>query len=344
MEKIPNDESGYGLIIKGSGQILEDKKLLNKKILKVCEDNTQEDYDSINISTFGLKYLKNLGYSENNPNNTKPFEPQVRVKGVGLGVDSDLALIDKESGNDEKDLKINRNLYGELFDIIDGKYKGLKCYLKDKCKTIEELYKKDLVHAELTENHKEVKVSTRNLKLSVINININDNIDINGKNNQNNNFKIESSSRKNENISESCIKNNFKIESENNSNLKNEKCEKKKIEWIRENILVRIVNKNLNSYFMKKAVVIQILDPYTFQLRILDTGENLTTLKEDDLQTVIPKKTYTQMIGVKGKYNGQILEYIGKVKGGNILVRVDNYKEVPISPDTLSELYIINNN
>ena len=48
------------------------------------------------------------------------------------------------------------------------------------------------------------------------------------------------------------------------------------------------------------------------------------------------------MMGVKGEYKGQLLEYIGKLKGGNILVRVDNYKEVPISPDTLSELYIIN--
>jgi DNA/RNA-binding protein KIN17 len=83
--------------------------------------------------------------------------------------------------------------------------------------------------------------------------------------------------------------------------------------WLYRNIIVRIVSKKFadGKYFKRKAVVDKVIDKYTAEVEVLDSGAetrdggDVLRLDQDDLETVIPKETGKKVRVLNGKYRGE---------------------------------------
>jgi DNA/RNA-binding protein KIN17 len=83
--------------------------------------------------------------------------------------------------------------------------------------------------------------------------------------------------------------------------------------WLYRNIVVRIISKTLadGKYFKRKAVVDKVIDKYTAEVEVLDSGPDkrdggdILKLDQDDLETVIPKEAGTKVRVLNGKYRGE---------------------------------------
>mmetsp|Transcript_30012 Transcript_30012/g.45263 ORF Transcript_30012/g.45263 Transcript_30012/m.45263 type:complete len:470 (-) Transcript_30012:72-1481(-) len=68
----------------------------------------------------------------------------------------------------------------------------------------------------------------------------------------------------------------------------------RKENWIRRDIIVRIISKKLRSgkYYKQKGVILKVMNKFTAQVELLDSKNAATTIEvdQDDLETVIPKK------------------------------------------------------
>ena len=104
---------------------------------------------------------------------------------------------------------------------------------------------------------------------------------------QNKNNKIIQNNYKSINQKENDIlnKNEKKIFIEDNINKDNKN--KINIEWIKQGIIVRIINKN-SKYYKTKAIVDDILNEKDFSLIMNDKTINID-FSEEDLETVIPE-------------------------------------------------------
>ena len=104
---------------------------------------------------------------------------------------------------------------------------------------------------------------------------------------QNKNDKIIQNNYKSINQKENDIlnKNEKKIFIEDNINKDNKN--KINIEWIKQGIIVRIINKN-SKYYKTKAIVDDILNEKDFSLIMNDKTINID-FSEEDLETVIPE-------------------------------------------------------
>jgi G patch domain and KOW motifs-containing protein len=69
------------------------------------------------------------------------------------------------------------------------------------------------------------------------------------------------------------------------------KKEPRRITWVRPSIRVRIVNKRLEGgkYYARKAVVMDVVNPYEFTAMADDDGRILDGLTEADVETALPK-------------------------------------------------------
>ena len=103
------------------------------------------------------------------------------------------------------------------------------------------------------------------------------------------------------------------ISHEKKRKAQNESDTYKSSNWLRRDILVRIMSKNLanGKYFKRKAVVERVLhDKFTAEVEVLDSGPNqndggdLLRLDQDDLETVIPKVGKSVVI-VNGRERGK---------------------------------------
>jgi DNA/RNA-binding protein KIN17 len=114
----------------------------------------------------------------------------------------------------------------------------------------------------------------------------------------------------------------------------------RKENWICPGILVRIVSKKLSGgkYFKRKGVVDRVLDKFTAEIEVLDSGHDerdggdVLRLDQDDLETVVPKEGKAVRI-VNGRESGKRAKVVSldkerckatlKLDDGAILERVD---------------------
>ena len=83
--------------------------------------------------------------------------------------------------------------------------------------------------------------------------------------------------------------------------------------WLYRDIIVRIISKTLGDgkYFKRKAVIAKVIDKYTAEVEVLDSGPDkqdggdILMLDQDDLETVIPKETGKKVRILNGKYRGE---------------------------------------
>jgi len=76
---------------------------------------------------------------------------------------------------------------------------------------------------------------------------------------------------------------------------------------------VRIISKSLSNgkYFRRKGVVDKVIDKYTAEVEVLDSGPreadggDILRLDQDDLETVIPKEAGKKVRILNGEYRGE---------------------------------------
>lgn len=289
---------------------------------KVVDDNPNDEYDEVNFDNYGVSILKKFGYDPKSDKNIKPLEIKTRVKGVGLGAEI-LTNKPKEVNNVMEEIK--ENTFGSKLYIIDGQYKGFKCLFKEHIDSLSEVFlesKKYLV--EILPTSQNIYIKGKYLS----NIKPNENIN-NGNNHKTKDTKI------NENH---CVKENNTYtstkKSEKNEDKNHDSRVKQKLKWIKQNIVVKIIKKEKSDLFLKKGVIIEIVDEHSFSLR-LENNNIIENLKEDDLQTVIPKNSNELVLIISGKYKNEEGVFISRDKKKDLVyVKLNNdFSIVSVHPN-----------
>lgn len=106
------------------------------------------------------------------------------------------------------------------------------------------------------------------------------------------------------------------FENENQEKLSSKRSrhsDNRKDYWLYRNIIVRIISKSLSNgkYFRRKGVVDKVIDKYTAEVEVLDSGPreadggDILRLDQDDLETVIPKEAGKKVRILNGEYRGE---------------------------------------
>lgn len=102
--------------------------------------------------------------------------------------------------------------------------------------------------------------------------------------------------------------------SQNKNNNKMDKDDNEESPWLYRGILVRIIHKKLagGKYYRRKAVVDEVIDGFTAQVRVHGGGDDdddltgdILRLDQDDLETVAPKQVDQKVRIVRGAYRGK---------------------------------------
>ena len=256
----------------------------NGENLKIAEDVTEEAYQKISIESFGKMMLNNMKKTSTSFLNQKRkpqelIEFKIKHTKVGLGY--------KEEEKTYKEGKVETfSFYGQNILIEKGEFKGQKgkILLDKKYETINQLIKEnDYILIEL---------------------------DINGQKHEIKNDFIK------------IIKNQENIEKkEENSTImynndKKEEIKREKIQWIKPNIIIRIIDEN-SKYYNTKAKVEDIISEDTFSLLTNDNTLH-TEFTEDNCETYIPKLNETVLI-LNGEYENKKGKLIFRDKNKDIV-------------------------
>ena len=264
----------------------------NGEKIKIAEDINEEAYQKISIESFGKMMLNNMKKTSINFLNHKRkpqelIEFKIKHTKVGLGYN--------EEEKKYKDGKIETySFYGQSIIIEKGEFKGQKgkILLNEKYETLSQLIKEnDYILVEL---------------------------DINGQKHEikNDYIKILKKDEKNENNTE---KEEDIKKDENNNNIidnKHKEIKREKIQWIKPNIIIRIIDEN-SKYYNTKAKVEDIISEDTFSLLTNDNTLH-TEFTEDNCETYIPKLNDTVLI-LNGEYENKKGKLIFRDKNKDIV-------------------------
>jgi DNA/RNA-binding protein KIN17 len=92
--------------------------------------------------------------------------------------------------------------------------------------------------------------------------------------------------------------------------------DKRKKYWLHMDIIVRVITKKLDNgvYYKRKGVVTKLVDKYTAQVEILDSGPgpdkqdggDILQLDQEDLETVVPQSEGKRVLIVNGRGRGHV--------------------------------------
>ena len=265
---------------------------LNGEKIKIAEDINEEAYQKISIESFGKMMLNNMKKTSINFLNHKRkpqelIEFKIKHTKVGLGYN--------EEEKKYKDGKIETySFYGQSIIIEKGEFKGQKgkILLNEKYESLSQLIKEnDYILVELDINGQKHEIKNDYIKILK------------------NDEKKENNTEKEEDI-----KNN-----ENNNNIidnKPKEIKREKIQWIKPNIIIRIIDEN-SKYYNTKAKVEDIISEDTFSLLTNDNTLH-TEFTEDNCETYIPKLNDTVLI-LNGEYENKKGKLIFRDKNKDIV-------------------------
>ena len=279
----------------------------NGEKIKIAEDITYDAYQKISIESFGKMMLNNMKKTSISFLNKKRkaqdlIEFKIKHTKEGLGY--------KEEEKKYKDGKIETfSFYGQNVLIENGEFKGQKgkILINKKYETINQLIKEnDYILIELDINGQKHEIKNNFIKIIK------------------NAEKIEKSEKNGE-----ILKNPEKKE-EN----KNEEIKREKIQWIKPNIIIRIIDEN-SKYYNTKAKVEDILSEDTFSLLTNDNTLH-TEFTEDNCETYIPKLNETVLI-LNGEYENKRGKLIFRDKNKDIVnvLLCDDLVSVTLSQDDI---------
>ena len=259
----------------------------NGEKLEIAEDINEDTYQKISIESFGKMILNNMKKTSVNFLNQKRkpqelIEFKIKHSKVGLGY--------KEEEKTFKDGKIETfSFYGQNVLIEKGEFKGQrgKILLNEKYESITQLIQKnEYILIELDINGQKHEIKNDYIKILK-----------NGENLE----------KKEENFKKSP---DF---AKNSDDIKEKTREK--IEWIKPNIIVRIIDEN-SKYYNTKAKVEDIISEDTFSLLTNDNTLH-TEFTEEQCETYIPKLNEIVLI-LNGEYEN---------KKGKLIFR-DKHKDI----------------
>ena len=255
----------------------------NGEKIKIAEDITEEAYQKISIESFGKLMLNNMKKTSNSflTQKRKPqelIEFKIKNTKVGLGY--------KQEEKTYKNGKVQTfSFYGQNISIEKGEFKGQKgkILIDKKYESINQLLKEnDYILVEL---------------------------DINGQKHEikNNFIKIVKSEERKEMEEKPTI-----LELNENK----EENKREKIQWIKPNIIIRIIDEN-SKYYNTKAKVEDIISEDTFSLLTYDNTLH-TEFTEEECETYIPKMNETVLI-LNGEYENKKGKLISRDKNKDIV-------------------------
>ena len=255
----------------------------NGEKIKIAEDITEEAYQKISIESFGKLMLNNMKKTSNSflTQKRKPqelIEFKIKNTKVGLGY--------KQEEKTYKNGKVQTfSFYGQNISIEKGEFKGQKgkILIDKKYESINQLLKEnDYILVEL---------------------------DINGQKHEikNNFIKIVKSEERKEIEEKPTI-----LELNENK----EENKREKIQWIKPNIIIRIIDEN-SKYYNTKAKVEDIISEDTFSLLTYDNTLH-TEFTEEECETYIPKMNETVLI-LNGEYENKKGKLISRDKNKDIV-------------------------
>lgn len=264
----------------------------NGEKIKIAEDINEEAYQKISIESFGKMMLNNMKKTSINFLNHKRkpqelIEFKIKHTKVGLGYN--------EEEKKYKDGKIETySFYGQSIIIEKGEFKGQKgkILLNEKYESLSQLIKEnDYILVELDINGQKHEIKNDYIKILK------------------NDEKKENNTEKVENIKKD----------ENNNNIidnKPKEIKREKIQWIKPNIIIRIIDEN-SKYYNTKAKVEDIISEDTFSLLTNDNTLH-TEFTEDNCETYIPKLNDTVLI-LNGEYENKKGKLIFRDKNKDIV-------------------------
>ena len=273
----------------------------NGEKIKIAEDITEEAYQKISIESFGKLMLNNMKKTSNSflTQKRKPqelIEFKIKNTKVGLGY--------KQEEKTYKNGKVQTfSFYGQNISIEKGEFKGQKAkiLIDKKYESINQLLKEnDYILVEL---------------------------DINGQKHEikNNFIRIVKNGERKE------IEEKPKILELNENKEENNR---EKIQWIKPNIIIRIIDEN-SKYYNTKAKVEDIISEDTFSLLTYDNTLH-TEFTEDECETYIPKINETVLI-LNGEYENKKGKLISRDKNKDIVsvLIYDDLKSVNLTQDDI---------
>ena len=270
--------------------------------LKIAEDINEDTYKKISVESFGIMMLNNMKKTSINFLNQKRkpqelIEFKIKNTKGGLGYEEEEKKI--------KDGKIQTfSFYGKSISIEKGEFKGHKgkILLTGKYETFNQLIEEnDYILIEL---------------------------DINGQKHEIKNSYIKLINEANE-TEEKKDDDNDKEEKN-----KDDEIKRKKLTWIKPNIIVRIIDEK-SKYYNTKAKVEDIISEDTFSLLMNDnTLHNEFT--EDNCETYIPKLNEIVLI-LNGEYENKKGKLIFRDKKKDIVnvLLCDELISISLSQDDI---------
>lgn len=317
------------------------------------EQSSMEDYDSIPITAFGCAMLRGMGWSEGKPiglNNTglcEPIEYIPRHKGLGLGAEkrnisdnkqrkrklgedklkqkNNSPIVDKDGrvrhirhlgeetteapkgyfpGSNVQILKgVHKNLYGKIVSVDEDTARiSVKLALSGEIIQISQ-YNTNLVD---TEEYKKYAKRAPNDKK--------ENMESSNKHSKKERLHEEENNRDSEYISSHC--------------------------WMMPNIRVRIISKTYKDgrYYNKKVKLLDVIGRNVCCCKT-DEKKLLEDVRQEYIETIIPKNQGDYVLIVNGKYKGKIAKLLERHKSEcEAVVQLTSNKHVTtVSYDDLSE-------
>ena len=268
--------------------------------LKIAEDINEDTYKKISVESFGIMMLNNMKKTSINFLNQKRkpqelIEFKIKNTKGGLGYEEEEKKI--------KDGKIQTfSFYGKSISIEKGEFKGHKgkILLTGKYETFNQLIEEyDYILIELDINGQKHEIKNSYIKL----------------------------------INEANETEEKKDDDKKEKN-KDGEIKRKKLTWIKPNIIVRIIDEK-SKYYNTKAKVEDIISEDTFSLLMNDNSLN-NEFAEDSCETYIPKINGTVLI-LNGEYENKKGKLIFRDKKKDIvnILLFDDLSTITLSQDDI---------
>ena len=317
--------------------------------VKIAEDPDEESYCRCPIEQFGKKMLESMGWFEGRGvgkktmnSLIKPVEYIPRHHRLGLGAtpkpipkQSDSEIMRRKKRR-EKDSDRDRNsgdYYRSSVGSLNVRGIGEKMEKKERVEKGSEIYivngkhgglfgrvvgigegeeGEGRIRVELAINDQIVSIYTS--KVKVILAKDKDKLHLLGEYSQ---YTHHTDHHRNIPECNKLCKNGDGVLDRYNESSKSKKH--RKLRWVKENILVRIICKRYKGgrLYNKKVRIQDILSRDSF-CALTDTGEILDDLREKQLETVMPPLSYSVMV-LRGKHRGILGKLIQREKGSDVV-------------------------
>ncbi|KAM6925586.1 G-patch domain and KOW motifs-containing protein [Xenentodon cancila] len=323
------------------------------------ESSTDADYESVPVEAYGLAMLKGMGWKKGEgigctfKQDVKPIEHQLRPKGLGLGADRS-AIKDLEPSRQKRPPKpgdeqkkedelvmgpggcvlvesgAHKDLYGKIEGVdpdnaravvklaIGGKTVTVSQYgIKLVTRKEYEKYSKDL--SRLSKAHKEKEKEREKER---------QNRDQQQKSISSDKVKSKASER-NGGKEEKKRKHRESSPDSDKPCVKEAKQPAAPPSWLQRDLKVRFIDKTFKGgrYYNSKMRVEDVLTPFTCVCRT-EEGRLLEDVKQDMLETIVPKSEHDSIMVVLGEHRRQVGRILQRDKNKcRAMVQLDRHEE-----------------